>query len=188
VAEIPDTDSDPVVRAARSGEPRALEELVRRARPRIVRWAFVKTGDRDEAEDVAQEVSLTLVRRLARFEGGSFWAWLYRVTSNAVVDAQRRGGRRALRESEPRAVMPARGRDALDELIADDAARSLHRFMRTLSERQREIFDLVDMQGHTAAEAAEMLGIEASTARVHLLRARRELRTRLLEEEIDDHV
>jgi RNA polymerase sigma factor (sigma-70 family) len=49
-----------------------------------------------------------------------------------------------------------------------------------LSGRQREIFDLVDLQGHSPAEAAALLGLNAATVRVHLLRARRQLRLQIL--------
>ena len=54
-------------------------------------------------------------------------------------------------------------------------------FFRELSDRQREVFDLVDLQGYRPTEAAEMLGIDAATARTHLLRARRTIRGRILD-------
>jgi DNA-directed RNA polymerase specialized sigma24 family protein len=50
-----------------------------------------------------------------------------------------------------------------------------------LPARQREVFDLVDLQGYTPADAAAMLEMIGTPVRVHLLRARRRLRTRILE-------
>jgi RNA polymerase sigma-70 factor (ECF subfamily) len=60
------------------------------------------------------------------------------------------------------------------------AAALVRAFFAELQGRQREVFDLVDLQGYTPAEAAEMLEIEPPTARVHLLRARRAIRERIL--------
>ena len=53
-------------------------------------------------------------------------------------------------------------------------------FLSKLSERQRTVLDLVDLQGYTAAEVGEMLGMRPVTVRTHLMRARRELRGALL--------
>ncbi|MGH7481455.1 MAG: RNA polymerase sigma factor [Longimicrobiales bacterium] len=181
---------DRLAHAARAGDEAALNELIRRARPRVFRWALVVTGDADEAEDVVQDVAVAIVRRLDSFRGGSFAGWLYRVTTNAARDAGRRKQRRPIRlldVAHPGFVSePTVGPDALDALVRGELASTLRRFLNGLPERQRVLMDLVDVQGHTAVEAAAMLGIEASTARVHLLRARRELRARLLEERRGD--
>ncbi len=56
----------------------------------------------------------------------------------------------------------------------------VRKFLEELTERQRGMMDLVDLQGYTPMEAAEMLGINPNTARVHLLRARRHMRASLL--------
>ena len=54
-----------------------------------------------------------------------------------------------------------------------------------LSERQREVVDLVDLQGYRAAEAAELMGIAPGTARATLFQARKALRTQLLDRRAD---
>lgn len=188
MAALPEGDMQRVLDAARAGDAAALHELVRQARPRVFRWALVRTGDPDEAEDVAQEVSMTIVRRLDRFGGGSFWAWLYRVTSNRAVDERRRSARSGglpltLVDEEGAGVADFRARDVMGAMADAEVVASLRRFMGALSERQRAVLDLVDLQGHSAVEAASMLGIDPATARVHLLRARRALRARLIGEE-----
>jgi RNA polymerase sigma-70 factor, ECF subfamily len=55
----------------------------------------------------------------------------------------------------------------------------VRRFLTRLPERQREVFDLVDLQDVPAVEAAAMLGVKPATARVHLFKARRALREHL---------
>ncbi len=187
VASLPDIDVERIARAAQAGNADALDDLIRNVRPRVFRWAVVQTGNPDDAEDVAQDVALLLARRLDRYRGGSFAAWLYRITSNAVKDARRRVlRRRTVRWSTADEVEAAVGQSPLDALIGQELGATLGRFMGELPARQREVLDLVDVQGHAAVEAAEMLEIDPATARVHLLRARRALRKRLLEEMDDE--
>jgi RNA polymerase sigma-70 factor (ECF subfamily) len=145
----------------------------------------MRTGDPDDAEDVAQEVAIRVHRGLARFEGRSaFTTWLYRLAANAAAELGRARGRiarlHAAAELETGAS-PALA-DRIGEMENARTAALVRAFFAELPGRQREVFDLVDLQGHTPSEAAEMLEIEAATARVHLLRARRAIRERILAE------
>lgn len=188
MASPPDIDVERIARAAQAGEAGALDELIRSVRPRVFRWAVVQTRNPDDAEDVVQEVALVLMRRLDRYRGGSFSGWLYRVTTNAVKDARRRlQRRRGVRWSDADAELEAPvAQSALDALIGRELGATLGRFLNELPRRQREVLDLVDVQGHAGVDAAAMLEIDPATARVHLLRARRALRIRLLEEMGDE--
>ena len=159
MASFPDIDVEQVAEAARAGDAAALDELIRTVRPRVFRWAFVQTRSPDDAEDVVQEVALVLLRRLDRFRGGSFGAWLYRVTTNAVRDAGRGWlRRRTVRLDDDADAMPAPvDGDALDALVGRELRATLGRFMNQLPTRQREVLDLVDVQGYSAVEAAALL-------------------------------
>ena len=149
----------------------------------MFRWAFVITGDADDAEDITQQVSMIVHRKLNTFEERSaFSTWLYRIVRNTAVESRRRA--RYTREvpldvDALHSISPAT-EDRLSEI---DDARSvglIRAMFAELSPRQRELIDLVDTQGYKTVEAAEMIGIEPETARGHLLRARRTLRTRML--------
>ncbi len=72
--------------------------------------------------------------------------------------------------------------EVLGRIAGSQAAEVARTFFSELPERQREVFDLVELQGYTAVEAADMLVMSASTVRVHLLRARRTLRARIMEQ------
>jgi RNA polymerase sigma factor (sigma-70 family) len=72
--------------------------------------------------------------------------------------------------------------EVLRRIGGSEAVEVARAFFSELPERQREVFDLVELQGYTATEAAEMLVMSPSTVRVHLLRARRTLRTRIMEQ------
>lgn len=168
-----------LVRAAACGDDAAFRQLVEAIHARIYRWAVVRTGDADLADDVAQEVLVRVHRALPDYEGrGSLDGWLYRITANV---ANTMSGRAATKE-------PAETEDSLDaagkivgRLYAGRVTGLIGRYLADLPERQREIFDLVDLQGYTPAEAAEMLEMNSSTVRVHLLRARRRVRGQVLE-------
>jgi RNA polymerase sigma-70 factor (ECF subfamily) len=57
----------------------------------------------------------------------------------------------------------------------------IRHFFRELPARQREVFDLVDLQGHDPAEVAEMIGLKAGTVRANLFKARASIRAHILE-------
>ena len=73
-------------------------------------------------------------------------------------------------------------RSAAPEISPGGVTGLVRTFLMELSEKQRAMMDLVDFQGLTPAEASSMLGLNQNTARVHLLRARRRIRTRILED------
>lgn len=168
---------------ARAGDERAFAQLATAVRGQVHRWALVRTGDADDAEDVAQAVVIRLHRHLAAFEGRSrFTTWLYRLTASAALDWVKGRGRRDRAHRAAADGQPVSA--ATDDRIAaiEDARTSalVRSFFVDLPARQREVFDLVDLQGFTPGEAGEMLEIEGVTARAHLFRARRALRERIL--------
>lgn len=176
----------PLVHRARAGDREALEEVLRRSYPLVHRWALVKTGDPDDAEDVTQEVLVRLHTSLKRYRGRSrFTTWLYQVTRNAAIDLQRKEQRRLAR----RAPQEAADRDAehpehdrLHRMSMSRLVTVVRRFLTTLPDRQRQVLDLVDLQEVPAVEAAALLGMKPATVRVHLFKARRALREHLTEE------
>jgi RNA polymerase sigma-70 factor (ECF subfamily) len=188
---------------ARGGEPEAFRELVRRCYGQLQRWALGRTdGDPDEADEVVQAVLIRMHRGLGEFRGESrFTSWLYRITANAAEELRRTRVRRARLlearlsgEGSAGGAGGGGGRGAIGggavgwaEPISPselDRARLtqvvLTRF-RELPERQREVFDLVDLQGYAPVEVAEMLGLEPVTVRTNLLRARRAIRGKIME-------
>ncbi len=179
-----DEGASPLIEGARAGDPAAFEGLVRRCYDRIYRWAIVRTGDPDDADDVTQEVLVRLHRHIRRFDGRArFSTWLYRLTANAAADLGRSAERRRRlasrlgREPRPASREPA----AAARVESDESVDLVRTFMEELSDRQREVFDLVDLQGLSPIEVAEMLGTEPVTVRSHLFRARRAIRRKILE-------
>jgi RNA polymerase sigma-70 factor (ECF subfamily) len=182
----PDLGLEPLVREAQSGNEAAFRRLVERCYRQIHRWALVRTGDADDADDITQDVLVRLSTHLHRYDGRSrFTTWLYRVTANTAGGffrrrtARRRADQRAQEGgADPDAVPP----DPLARLHQADVAGVVKLFFDALPGRQREILDLADLQGFGPGEIANMLGMNPVTVRAHLFRARRTLRTRMLAE------
>ena len=173
-----------LVPRAQGGDAGALDALLRACRDTVYRWALVQTADAEDAEDVTQDVLIRLQGSLHRFAGRSrFTTWLYRVTRNEAASFGRRV-RSRLRLAD--AVTRETGAEAADfaDPLAPIHARKVAAVARDLllrlPRRQREVFHLADIEGCSADEIAARLGMSPVTARVHLLHARRALRSQLL--------
>ena len=169
---------------AGQGEREALGRLAGALRPLICRWALVMTGDPQDAEDVAQIVLMKMLTSMEGFDGRSkVTSWVYRITRNASLDHQRRKkqDQRLAEKAEwsARAETP-RLDDPLDDIEMKRTLQLIRTLLRELPMRQREVFDLVDLQGLEPREAAELLEMNPNTLRVHLLRARRRMRSEML--------
>lgn len=174
-----------LVAAAVAGSDDALERLLQRHEApvlRLVRLLGVTANDR---EDVAQEIFVRVFRHLRTFKPGrSFRGWLYRITVNAVHDHRSRMSRRARRESpwtERLDEIPDVSQAPGDDAIARERRRVVEAALGALSERERAVFVLVEMEGLERREAARTLGITSITVRRHLSRARARLRAILSE-------
>jgi RNA polymerase sigma factor (sigma-70 family) len=174
-----------LLQRARTGDEAAAASLIGGMRDRVFRWALVMTRDSDDAEDVAQQVSMSVHKSLNDFEArSSFSTWLYAVVRNTSVELMRKSARRNATPLNDDIVDPMLSSSTSDRLTAignQRIAAIVRAFFADLPPRQRELIELVDTEGYSAAEAARMIGIEPETARVHLLRARRTLRSRMLE-------
>jgi RNA polymerase sigma factor (sigma-70 family) len=164
----------------------ACETLYRQHSARILRLGRLLLDDRHEAQDVAQEVFVKLLRAYPAADGGMQWgAWLAKVALNTCRDRRRAGWWRWGRGR----ARPVEGLDLADpqpgpERAAADAetrARVWEAFRR-LPRRQREVAVLRYVEGCSTQEVADTLGLTPGTVKRHLFRAVRRLRTALGDE------
>jgi RNA polymerase sigma-70 factor (ECF subfamily) len=182
IAAGDDGDLPSLVEDVRAGRPAATERLAARVRDRVRAWALRITGDDDAADDVAQDVLISLERRVHKFSGASkFSTWLFAVTRNVALTQRRREERRA-------EILEREAGHALDMVQTTDPDPDTVRlgelvlvYFDRLSGRQRQIFELADIRGMTPAEIARELGMQQVTVRAHLFKARRAIRERMLE-------
>jgi RNA polymerase sigma-70 factor (ECF subfamily) len=172
-----------LVSLASAGDDSAFTTLVTRFQPAVFRWALIFARDPDEAEDIAQEVFVRAHQRLGQYRSdGSLDAWLYRITRRAATQMRRTRKRRGLLAQTP-AAQPASDVYTTDpggRVDRQRAAAIIHELFQKLPQRQREIFDLVDLQGLSPAETAERTGLRSVSVRANLFKARKAIRESLL--------
>lgn len=89
------TDTESLARQAAGGDRRALDGLLGQIRPEVLRRCRRLVRDPNDAEDVCQDVLLTISNRISSFEGRArFSTWLYPVVAHAAIDSHRRRRRR----------------------------------------------------------------------------------------------
>jgi RNA polymerase sigma-70 factor, ECF subfamily len=163
-----------LVARARAGDASAFDALVHAYTERAFRVAYRVVGHRDDAEDLVQEAFLAAYQYLDSFEvGRPFGPWLVRIVLNRGANLRRA---RARRSTEPETDWVSDAPSALDESERRDMGRILQDALGTLSERQRVIVTMFDVDGLTSAEIGELLELAPGTVRWHLHEARRQLR------------
>ena len=168
---------------AAAGDDAAFTTLVTRFQPAVFRWALMFARDPDEAEDITQEVFVRTHNQIGNYRSdGPLEAWLYRITRRAATQLRRTRSRRGRLALTPGA-RPSRDVYTTDpggRVDRERAATVIRELFVGLPQRQREIFDLVDLQGLTPAEAAERTGMKPVSVRANLFKARQAIRETLL--------
>ena len=146
--------------------------------PASFAWALGCCGhQRDEAEEVLQEVYLKILDGKARFDGrSSLKTWLF-----AVIHFTAAARRRSIRWRSWRFLQSDRleaidGSDSVERrLLLSERASSLVRALARLARRQREVLDLVFYHDLTIEQAASVLRVSVGSARVHYQRGKKNL-------------
>lgn len=163
-----------VVRA-QSGDSAAFGALVRLHARRAYAVARAIAASHEDAEDAVQEAWVHAHRALERFRPEQpFGAWLHRIVANAALDLTRRRKVRDADELPETVASPFR-----DPAEESELRSRLDVALRALSDRQRSVIVLHDVEGFKHAEIGELLGIPEGTARSDLHHARARMRRAL---------
>jgi len=179
----------------RRGEVGALEALAERYGSKIYRLAFGVTRNQADAEEVLQDVLLTLARKGGSFEKRSaLGSWIYRITTNAALNKRR--GKRLVVETPLEELLPAFKPDGHrdgdrafiladwsqnpeEEFLSGERRRVLERAIDGLPEHYRAVLVLRDVEGLSNENVAELLGESVPSVKSRLHRARMVLREQL---------
>ncbi len=181
-----------LVERVRAQDTAALETLMERHSSRIYRVAFGITRSHSEAEEVVQDVFLTLFRKIDMFEGrAALGTWLYRVAANAAL-IKRRGKRIELevsledclptfrddghREGDRAMLVADWSGTPESEFLSGEAREILERALDRLPEHYRALLVLRDVEELSNEEVADILGESVSSVKSRLHRARMALR------------
>ncbi len=163
-----------LVARVRAGDRGAFDAIVNQYMRQAFQLAYRVVGHREDAEDLVQESFLAAYSYLDSYDATRpFGPWLMRIVLNRGANLRRS---RARRETEPEVDAVSTAPSALDDSERAEARVMLNRALGTLSERQRMIVTLFDVDGRTSTEIGEMLDLSPGTVRWHLHEARRTLR------------
>jgi RNA polymerase sigma-70 factor (ECF subfamily) len=196
--------------AARSGDRQAFGALVEPHRPALLVHCYRLLGSLESAEDLVQETLLRAWQHLDRFRGGPFFrAWLYRIATNACLDALATQSRRILAparyapadprkppappnaepiwlEPFPDALLPRPSTSPEAHYAERESIRlAFLAALQLLPPRQRAILILRDVLDWPAREVAALLDVSESAVTSALHRARTTLRTQAPEARLD---
>jgi len=182
-----------LVERALDGDIAGFEKLVTRYQNKIMGYVGrMVNGDREEAEDIAQETFIKAYRSLDSFRGqASFSTWLYKIATNLCIDRARTKKRRpqqaySLDEPMDKDEEGGGGREIADSRfepskgVERDELRTLVRqTVGEMPEKQRQVLIMCDLQGMPYEEIAEALDIPLGTVKSRIFHARADLARRL---------
>jgi RNA polymerase sigma-70 factor (ECF subfamily) len=157
--------------------------LVRRFRPRIYALALHLSGSASDADDIAQDAFVQAYRHLPHFEGRShFFTWLYRITVNRALSAQRAQKRGAIPLDDARLQVAMRVDAPSDPRLALELRETYAALLEALdglSSSLKSAVVLTALQGMSYQEAAIILGTSEGAIAVRIHEARQQLRSSL---------
>ena len=169
--------------AAQGGDRRALEQLIERHQRRVYRFGLKMCRDPEDAKDVLQETLFAAARSLRGFQGlSSLSTWLYSIARGFCVKKRRRSKFAPEEEVslDPSSLAVPDTGPPVDEALAHrEVERAVEAAIRALRPAYREVLLLRDVEGLTAPEVAEVLGLRVEAVKSRLHRARAEVRKHL---------
>jgi len=171
------TDAAELIRRAQAGDTGAFEAIYRQNVDRVYALCLRMVHDREQAEELTQDVFVRCWEALDSFRGESaFSTWLHRLAVNVVLQAARSEKRRLGRvelTDDPAAIATPQPKPEPGVRMDLEAA------IATLPPGARQVFLLHDVEGYKHAEISEVTGSAVGTLKAQLHRARRLLREAL---------
>jgi RNA polymerase sigma-70 factor (ECF subfamily) len=170
--ETHDADVRRLVDRCLTGDQAAMAELVERFQSQVFGMCFRMLGQRQDAEDMAQESFVRALRGLRNWDSSrDFAPWLFAIAGNRCRTML------AVRARRPRGVSPVEEQidPRPDPLAAEALAEEVHRALAGMREDHRQAFLLFHEQQLNYQEIASALGCPVGTAKTWVRRARREL-------------
>lgn len=175
-----------LVKKSQLGEKAAFEQLVIRHQDLVFSLAYKLTGNREMANDVAQESFIRAWKAIEKFRGDStFSTWIYRITVNTAWTLRKKAKKHNTLNIDDTYEPIVIDEKKDPELIAinSDLSSVLVNALDKLPIEQRIIVELKNIEGRSHKEIADYLDISVTAAKVRLHRAHQKLR--LILEEVE---
>ncbi len=173
-----------LVKKSQLGDKSAFEELVKRHQDLVFSLSFKLTGNRELANDVAQEAFIRAWKAIEKFRGDStFGTWIYRITVNTAWTLRKKAKKHYSLNIEDTQEPVVIDEKKDPELVAinSDLSVVLRKALNQIPLEQRIIVELKNIEGRSHKEIADYLDISVTAAKVRLHRAHQKLRN-ILEE------
>jgi RNA polymerase sigma-70 factor (ECF subfamily) len=173
-----------LVRRAQAKDELAFREIVERYQAKVFSIIFGILRNRNDAEDIAQQVFAKVYFSMGNFDfRSSLLTWIYKITVNECYDYLRKKRVRKLVYesdfSEEESLLMQNSESAMDHRPAVDTQLAQRDFVLKLlakvSEEDRNLMLLKEVEGHSVEELAQMTGMNENTIKVKLFRARQKL-------------
>jgi RNA polymerase sigma-70 factor (ECF subfamily) len=173
-----------LVRRVQAGDETAFREIVERYQSKVFSIIYGILRNRNDAEDIAQQVFAKIYFSIGSFDfRSSLLTWIYKITVNECYDYLRKKRvRKLIYESdftEEDALRMMNSEQPVDQVRAVDtvlAQRDLvMKLLERISEEERTLILLKEVEGHSVEELAQMTGLNQNTIKVKLFRARQKL-------------
>ena len=175
----------------KAGDRNSFRELVEKYQSRVYSIALAMVGDRNDADDLSQEIFLKVYRFLHKFRGRSkFFTWLYRITVNTCINS--RNGRCKKREtislSQPLdeegnnlyTYVPQESfKSALETLKNEELGVKINSAINSLPDELKDVFILREIEDLSYRELATIFQCPEGTIKSRLFRARDQLKEKL---------
>ena len=180
------TDADEVlVSRAQSGDTLAFDQLVVRYSPRLYGMIYHMTSNKEDANDLTQDVFAKAYRSLKRFRGrSSFYTWIYAIGTNMTLNFLKKRNRRAAWsldnldsgiQNDEAMVDLAHAANPRHQSDLNELQKKLNEAMQSLSNVHRADVTMFDIQGIPHAEISKILKVSEGTVRSRLFYAHRQL-------------
>lgn len=171
---------DRLAQAFRAGDVDSFRFLVESLSMTLIAMAYRYTKDWETARDLTQDTWIRVYERIDRFDPGRpFRNWLMTIHRNGCLNHLRSANVRlevtGIEFPETAGMETGRGANPTRRLEHAEFMQRLERATERLSERERTVFSLVDIEHNGQTEAAEIIGIKPATLRTTLHHARKKL-------------
>ena len=188
VMRKPDPDLD-LVERARRGDTRAFDELVGKYTPKLYGLVYHMTSNREDTNDILQDVFAKAYRSIKRFRGkSSFYTWIYSIATNMTLNfLKKRNRRRTMSlddidlsiENDRNFIEATSKSDPVREANLSELQERLNMAMQQLSVDHRAVVTMFDIHGMPHSEISKILGVSEGTVRSRLFYAHRLLQSHL---------
>jgi RNA polymerase sigma-70 factor (ECF subfamily) len=180
-----------LVHRSQTGDTAAYEELVRRYHGKIYGLVYSMTSNREDAEDLVQEIFVKTWKALGHFrEQSGFYTWIYRIALNCTINFRKRRNRRQtvsfdefdpdIKTTESYREFSSKG-SVLRKMSLGEFQEKMNEAMLKLSEKHRAVVTMHDVQGMPHADIAKVMNCSEGTVRSRLFYAHKKLQGELAE-------